>query len=131
MYDTIVSYVVSQGISNETALKTEGTPQNSAARWLSEQDEARVQVPTVPIADASDSSGYRFITRYIMALNYFVLGGDGWRTSVRFLTEYDVCDWNGDKFAYNNDGQLHIERGGVLCDTNNHPIYLDLGTSSL
>ena len=131
MYDTIVSYLVSQGVSDETALQTEGTPQYSAARWLSEQDEARVQVPTVPITDASNPSGYRFITRYIMALNYFAWGGDGWRTSLRFLTKHDVCDWNGDKFAFNNRGQLHIEGGGVWCDTNNLPIYLDLGTSAL
>ena len=53
-----------------------------------------------------------YMVRYVMAVNYFALGGIQWDAHLQFLMENDVCDWNDD---------IHIEddiyRMGLFCAT--------------
>jgi hypothetical protein len=132
-FEDVVDYLSYQGVSSNTDLTTEGTPQNRAARWLSELDEAAIQVPEVSIGDAQNSSGYLYTARYVMALNYFELSGLNWTSPANFLSRDDVCSWNGPIEGYNLSMPLSsAQYGGLLCDGESGlPIVLDLGTFTL
>ncbi len=117
-YSSVVEYLNSHNISSYEELTTVGSPQHLAAQWLAESDPARLPVP--------DTEDYLYVTRYVMALNYFALDGEGWTMDVNFLTAEHVCDWNGVKIAFGSKG---FEAGGLSCDENRIPDVLDLGKS--
>jgi hypothetical protein len=125
-FEDIVKYLSLEGVSSQTDLITSGSPQNKAARWLAEEDLAAVIVPTVSIDDPQDTSGYMFMVRYIMALDYHAFDGPGWLTQVDFMTGVDVCSWNGYSAAFHPSG-TYTEIGGLQCDPNSGlPTILDL-----
>jgi hypothetical protein len=49
-----------------------GTPQNRAAHWMSEQDGAKYAVPELASATLV---GYKYISRYVLAVFYLSMGG--------------------------------------------------------
>jgi Leucine-rich repeat (LRR) protein len=117
----VINYLIAEGVSTEFSLKTLDTPQNIAVRWLSNDDEANTAVPDVPITVAE---GYRYITRYVLAVVYFSTGGAQWNFQAGFGTIADVCSWNQIKFDGSN-----FYRQGALCDAKTGLIFaLDLGT---
>jgi hypothetical protein len=108
-FDAVVSYMVNSGVSDFTALATSGTPQFRAAVWMAEQDGANEAVPTVGIMSLT---GYKYMTRYVMAVFFYSTGGINWEDPLGFMTEKNVCDWND---SFTNDGQNYF-RKGVLCE---------------
>jgi len=126
--EDVLAYLTKYDVSKSEDLTTPGTPQQQAVQWLTEEDEARVQVPIgVDISDPLDRAGYLFVTRYIMALTYFALRGDKWMTQMNFLSPDPVCKWNGFSFAFDNSASF-AETGGLKCDpVTGLPIVLDLG----
>jgi hypothetical protein len=117
----VISYMVAAGVSSEISLRTLDTPQNIAVTWLALDDEANTAVPNVPI---TEMAGYRYMTRYVLAVVYFSMGGENWNFQAGFGTITSVCSWNQVKF----DG-TSFYRQGVLCDSNTGLIFaLDLGT---
>jgi hypothetical protein len=120
-FDEVASYMILSGVSNENTIRTLGTPQNIAAIWMALDDEANMAVPPYPINVAE---GYRYVTRYVMAVVYFSMGGADWEYQADFGTIADVCNWN----QVNFDGS-EFYRQGVLCDSRNGLIFaLNLGT---
>lgn len=124
-YSAVVEYLLSHNISSYEELTTDDdsdddSPHSRAARWLAESDPARLPVPV--------TKDYLYVTRYVMALNYFAMGGDQWTMKVNFMTESHVCDWNGAKNAFGGKG---VEVGGLSCDENGLPRILDLGELQL
>lgn len=120
-FEGVVAYMVNAGVSSEISLRTLNTAQNNAAAWISLDDEANMAVPSVPITVIE---GYKYVTRYVLAVLYFSTGGEQWNFQAGFGTIANVCSWNQVKF----DGNAFY-RQGVLCDSRNGLIFaLNLGT---
>jgi hypothetical protein len=120
-FEEVTAYFIASGISNEVAIQTLGTPQNTAAYWLALNDEADMAVPAVP---PTVPEGYKYMTRYVLAVIYFALDGENWNYQANFVTIEDICSWNQVNFDDSN-----FYRQGVLCDSNTGLIFaLDLGT---
>jgi Leucine-rich repeat (LRR) protein len=84
------------------------SPQNRAAAWLSREDRANLKVPD---ANADASTKYSYLTRYVMAVNYYALDGPNqWTNKLGFLTPRSVCTWQG-QVQYSEG----ITEGGVFC----------------
>jgi hypothetical protein len=125
--DEIVSWLGKEGIDKRAKLRKEGSPQNMAAVWLATADNATLPLPTVSITDETNTAGYMYMVRYVMAVVYFQMNGENWPVSLDFLSDKDVCDWNGIKLSI-GDSTGH-EQGGLQCDeTTGLPVVLDLGT---
>jgi hypothetical protein len=90
-YDELVSFIVENQISPQSAFMDPSSPQALAAKWLAEQDGAGLPLPK---PDFSLYGSYMYMFRYVMAVNYYALGGPDWEKKHGFLTEADVCDWN-------------------------------------
>jgi hypothetical protein len=119
--EDVLNYLVLAGVSSEISLRTLDTPQNIALAWLALDDEANMAVPDVPI---TEMAGYRYITRYVLAVVYYSMGGENWNFQAGFTTIQDVCSWSDVKF----DGSSFY-RQGVFCDSKTGLIFaLDLGT---
>ena len=123
----IRSWLEDEGISDSAAFHFPGSPQNLAAQWLATEDLAGVPLPRVSFSDPSSPEGYMFVVRYVMALIYFQMNGDNWHTPVNFMTPQPICQWNGNSLAHNGQG-LGVEQGGIWCDEDGIPTFLDLGT---
>ncbi|GAX18147.1 hypothetical protein FisN_25Hu129 [Fistulifera solaris] len=112
----VIDYLLSHNISSHKDLTSEKSPRHLAARWLVETDPAELPLPL--------HYDYLYVTRYVMALNYFALNGDDWTVKVNFMTGKHVCHWNDAKHAYGSKG---VETGGLLCGDSGMPEVLDLG----
>lgn len=129
-YDRVVKFFVENGVSSYEDLTTPETPQYLAARWISDEDDAQVPLPenNYSIHNELDSTVYRYVARYVLAVNYFSLRGKGWWVQLNFLSPSDICNWNGIKLAYHPSATI-TETGGVICDRRTGlPTKLDLGT---
>jgi hypothetical protein len=78
-------------ISGDEVWMDETSPQSQALNWLAFEDPAML-----PIKDTKASS---LIERYALAVLYFSTGGPQWAGSVKFLSNYSVCDWKDDRNA--------------------------------
>jgi hypothetical protein len=90
-YDELVTFLVENQVSSQSAFFDPESPQSKAARWLAEEDGARLPLPP-PDFGLYDS--YMYMFRYVMAVNYYALGGPQWTAQHGFLTDTDVCYWN-------------------------------------
>jgi hypothetical protein len=106
--EEIIAYMANSGVSDLNALTTEGSPQNRAAIWMSEEDKVNLPVPTDDGVEA-----YKYTTRYVMVVLYYSTGGDTtWVNQLGFMISDDVCDWFG-IFAQG----LIPYRKGIVCDS--------------
>jgi hypothetical protein len=112
----VIEYLLAHNISSHKDLTSEKSSRHLAARWLVETDPAELPLPV--------HYDFLYVTRYVMALNYFALNGDDWTVKVNFMTGKHVCHWNDAKHAYGSKG---VETGGLLCDEKGMPEVLDLG----
>jgi hypothetical protein len=107
--EAVLTYMINSGVSVSTAFASFGTPQFRAATWLAEQDGANMAVPTTGIRSLG---GYKYMTRYVMAVFFFATDGINWDNPLDFMTEKNVCEW---KASFTNDGQNSF-RKGVVCE---------------
>ena len=128
-FDEISKYIVDQGISTASDLNGPETPQYQAAMWLTQNDTANITVPT---SDISMFDGYRYMTRYVMAVNYFAFNGSNWDDDLNWMTGLDVCKWSKYTPEYNSLGLFCFSMDGqaedgtvTIADT---PSVLKLGT---
>jgi hypothetical protein len=112
-FGSVVDYLTVNEISDIQDLVTPGTPQNRAAQWLAETDGANLPIP---INSGDYIDGYRYIFRYVMAVNYYALDGPNWTMQLNFMSPYDVCRWNLRPYY------------GIFCERNTIPRKLHLGT---
>jgi Leucine-rich repeat (LRR) protein len=105
-------YELIRGISDETKLYDDTTPQHAAFQWLLNEDPAQVCPEDVISVEQ----------RYILSLLYFSTNGDNWLTCnraeapelkpcsfSRYLSADDECLWMGTASANcNADGTLRI-----------------------
>jgi Leucine-rich repeat (LRR) protein len=90
-FDSVKRYMIDQGVSSEDAFSSTGTPQYRAATWLAQVDGANLPVPTSNIR-AFD--GYRYVARYVMAVNFYALNGENWPAPEIFMNDDDICFWH-------------------------------------
>lgn len=107
-YEEVVAYIVARGISTESDVLTPETPQNKAALWLARDDPANIPLP--PALDITSYDGYRYMTRYIIAVHYFAFNADNWEIDLNWLTESDICDWNRQVYINGRPGKI-----GLFC----------------
>lgn len=112
-----VSEFLSIRVTELSVLQNVTTPQYRAATWIADKDEAQLPLPKNP---TSYKDSFQFVQRYILAVFYYALDGENWRTQMHFLTSKSVCDWNLDlnpnsapKYADTHDWKL-----GVQCTDN-------------
>lgn len=104
----IIEFVIAQNISSEIDVLTPDTPQYKAALWLMQDDPANIAVPTN--SDINEYDGYRYMTRYVMAVNYFAFNGTNWEVDINWMTGEDICDWNK-QLVINGD----VDEIGLFC----------------
>lgn len=112
-YEENVEYLQENSVSSAAAFLYPDSPSVRAAQWLTDQN--------LPLPQ-DESAAYKHIVRYVMALNYYALGGASWNFDLQFLDWSDVCKFKGIIL----DGTDPITKGGVHCNHNDEPIYLEL-----
>jgi hypothetical protein len=85
------------------------TPQYLAAKWMAQDDPANWALPT----DLQMDYKYRYLARFVMAINYYALGGPYWKNQLNFLSDLDICSWVGYVDTVSADT---IELAGIFCD---------------
>jgi hypothetical protein len=118
----ILNYLTEHQISRPDALQSLDTPQNKAVHWLASNTEW--DLPNV--SPNQDDFAYRFVVRYVMAVNYYTWNHDDqWGNKLHFLTpDMDVCQWDG---VVLHDTKV-IKKAGISCDPNKRPILFNLCT---
>lgn len=120
--EDVISYMAQQGVSDLVVLTTSGSPQNRASVWLAEVDGANLKVPQSTVLAIE---GYKYMTRYILAVLYFATGGEAWDSQVNFMTGRDVCEWYS--VFFNGESAF---RKGVVCEvTSGSRLLVGLGVS--
>jgi hypothetical protein len=93
-----VEYLSSNDVSEMNMMIRVDTYQYQAVNWLANHDAMNLPVPTTNI---QSYEGYMYAARYILALNYFALGGPQWDNPYHFLSPQSVCLWNKQQKIYN------------------------------
>ena len=118
------AYLVANGVSEKSNLATNTTAQYKAAKWLSEQDGMNLKVPDVSL---DDPEGYSYLSRYVLALNYFALDGENWNFQFSWLEPVSICQWAGILQV-----GMKFFQAGTVCDLENGMVEsLYLGTYSV
>ena len=129
-FEQVVQYLVAEQVSDEVTLLTTSSPQHKAAMWIAGEDGANLDVPT-GLSSQNNREAYLYITRYIMAVNYFALNGPNWHYQLQFMTDNDICDWNEPSLGIEG-ANFGLEIGGVTCSGETGlPIAVDFGACCL
>lgn len=107
----IKDYLVNQGISTDSDLSTNNSPQQKALNWIAVNDPSRVDIPA---GDKNTPEGYDFMTRYVLAVLFYGTAGDRWTYSLNFLQPFNVCYWYS--ILQYPDGSQDFR--GVACSDN-------------
>jgi len=86
-FSEVVDYLVEQDVSHRSILETANTPQNRAAEWIANADKFNLAVPTTARDDYGE--GYKYVVRYVMAVNFFAMHGHDWERNLYFMTDRD------------------------------------------
>lgn len=90
--EEIIDWMSNEDVSHRTDMETVGKAQHQAVEWLALYDPANLPLPATGRDDFGD--GYRYVVRYVMAVNYFALVGNLWPQKFNFMSDLDVCEWN-------------------------------------
>lgn len=109
----VVSYLAATGVSSQSDLKRGGSPQSLAVNWLANLDGKNLEVPKD--GDGSTDEGYKYVTRYVLALLWYALEGSDWLNQFGFLSQNDMCYWNSPIPVTSASG-VEFVPGGVYCE---------------
>lgn len=124
----VISYLTNTHDIQFFSDRTSNTPQYMAAKWMAETDPANWDLPTASTTTNDDNYAYRYLARFIMALNYYALNGQYWTNPLNFLSKQDICSWVGyvDGSTSSGGGSSN-ELAGIFCDIQtNLPIDVSL-----
>lgn len=130
-FDDIVDFIIGNRISYEMDVYGTTTPQSQAIVWLMRDDPANIPVPTTSMNESYEA--HMYMVRYVMAVNYFALGGVDWDFPLQFLMQNDVCEWNDDVHKEETIYRMGLFCADVPSDTEggalvNLPYYFHIGT---
>ena len=106
------TYIINNSVSSQSDFSSSTSPQSKALDFLANKDAMQLNAPS---SGLDTDEGYTFITRYVMALLYYALGGDLWNYDLLFLSKHETCQWY-DVF------QPPVGQVGVLCNQNSNTI---------
>ena len=86
------AFLMTTGVSVEDDMRTSGTPQHKALKWISREDTLRVPIPSNP-EDLGTTKARKFVQRYALATFYYATEGDSWFYPFSFLSGKDECEW--------------------------------------
>jgi len=121
----VLQYFIQEGVTSEQVFANTDSPQRKAAEWLAETD-TFFETGYIPETNRTEYDGYRFMARYIMATNYFALGGDDWIVDLNFLSEQDICFWNYVEVIDEDAGESNDY--GVFCGDDPVPLWIIFST---
>jgi hypothetical protein len=108
----VVDYLVATGVSSRESLTAGGSPQSMAANWLANLDGKNLKLP---IGGGSSKEGYKYVSRYVLALLWYGLNGSSWLNHYGFLSSNDECYWNSPVPISSSVG-IDFVPGGAYCD---------------
>lgn len=120
----VADWIVSNGISSRGDVLTEGTPQNQAAKYLMTLDASQEDTGT-------SRQAYLQAAKYVMAVFFYSTNGDRWISSLNFMNKDNICDWTALGISINERGSFQTEVKGVLCNSDDIPEALDVGTCAI
>lgn len=129
-----------------SSINSASSPQYMAAKFMTELDGSNWNLPGSSFGTNLEDDityEYRYLARYIMALNYYSLHGPTWYNTLNFLSEKDICHWYGYVQTTSNSNigssstttttttettnNNQMELAGIFCDiTTGVPIALSL-----
>ena len=107
-FQAITQYFMQEGVTSEETFASNDSPQRRAANWLAETD-THYDDAYIPATNITEEEGYVFLSRYVMTVNYFALGGGNWNRDLNFLSSDHVCLWNY------HDAEAETDLG-IFCD---------------
>jgi Leucine-rich repeat (LRR) protein len=113
----VIEYLVVNNVSDKKSLQANASsPQFQAAFWIAELDKANLRVPTTGVLEKNNEEAYMYIFRYVMALNFFAMGGaDHWETKEIWMSGRSVCFWQ--YLLLVTDGlKPQFENRGIFCN---------------
>lgn len=120
----VMDYFVKEGVTSEQVFaSTPASPQRQAAEWLADTD-TFFESGYIPETNRTMFDGYRFMARYVMATNYFALGGADWAFPLNFLSEDDICFWNYKEVVSEEEEYDY----GVFCGDEPIPLFVVFST---
>ena len=110
---------LSDNFADRTALEERDSPQKRAAKWIADQDEMKLPVPS----SSEYEVAYKFVQRYALAVLFFAWSGeDKWTFKYQFLSASDECDWN---YKLSTTGEYQKEFDlGVKCNDDHEVDYM-------
>lgn len=113
--ESVMNFLVNQGVSDRSDLETPGTPQQLAATFIAKSDADAYPVPTL----LSSRDGIPFVQRYVLAVFFHALGGNDWEDQLGFLGHQNVCKWNA-RGTSRSSGTVF----GAICDAHGQVVGL-------
>ena len=101
-------------ISSSSDLMKLGSSQQLASNWIINDDEFQLEIP----ASMEDSNADKFVSRYVLAVLYYALGGSRWRDKFNFFSGVDECFWNR---VYTDTSTKAASLLGITCNKQLHP----------
>jgi Leucine-rich repeat (LRR) protein len=127
-YEQIVTFLSARGVSNEDDLRRRGSHQHDSAVFLANHDPLNLPLPSG--TDLSDPQVEHYVTRYVLTLLHHGWDGYNWTFQLNFMSELEMCYWNGMKATFQPSFVPLAEAGGVFClNGTQTPVALDLGES--
>lgn len=105
-------YLVNNDVNTNDEFEDPESPQSLALDFLAFVDGQELNSPS---GDLRSRDGYQLLTRYVMALFYYQMGGPNWNFDLLFLSDFDTCLWFS--LFLPPVGQL-----GVICNENTNEI---------
>mmetsp|Transcript_22764 Transcript_22764/g.48352 ORF Transcript_22764/g.48352 Transcript_22764/m.48352 type:complete len:464 (+) Transcript_22764:71-1462(+) len=112
--DKTIEYLTNYGLVTRSLLNDDETPQAMAAKWIANEDEYKLDIPTFSNGNNGEPySATRFGERYALAVFYYSTGGTNWRYQLNFMKPVDHCEWF-DRFV-DPTGSI-IKMGVTMCE---------------
>ena len=108
----VANFVISEGLSDASAVEAAGSPQNRAVGFMAVGDDAQMLIP----ASATEEQAFEFVQRYALSVLFYALGGESWDFGLDFLIGDPTCLWY--QTLRNTGGQTF--NFGAQCDDNAH-----------
>ena len=113
--DSTIAFLFNHEISSAHDLYEESSPQYKAVEWIAMHDPEQLPVPSTTTAGAANSEHhFHFVQRYVLAVLYFALDGEGWNNDLHFTSNLHECSWY--ERQIDRDGEVYAM--GVTCDSN-------------
>mmetsp|Transcript_19532 Transcript_19532/g.28708 ORF Transcript_19532/g.28708 Transcript_19532/m.28708 type:complete len:461 (+) Transcript_19532:147-1529(+) len=104
-FDEVLS-ILPPAISERSQFKNIDSPQSKALHWIVSEDEAQLSITKTD----------RILQRYVLAVIFFSMGGEGWGDKCNFLTGKHECKWFSEWTPSSKGPYNHARKGVIACN---------------